>query len=79
MLTFCRVGQCSVQRFFALRRNTERPITITEGTNQLVEPDPGAFDKALHAANGRRHRLPEPWDGRTGERIALDLATQVAA
>jgi UDP-N-acetylglucosamine 2-epimerase (non-hydrolysing) len=57
-----------------LRRNTERPITITEGTNQLVEPDPEVFDRALHAANGRRHRVPELWDGRSGERIAKDLA-----
>jgi len=59
-----------------LRRNTERPITITEGTNQLVEPDPETFDRALHAANGRRHRIPELWDGHTGERIAQDLTTQ---
>jgi len=62
-----------------LRRNTERPITVTEGTNQLVEPDPDAFDRALHAANGRRHRIPELWDGHTGERIASDLATHVTA
>lgn len=57
-----------------LRRNTERPVTIEEGTNQLVEPEPEAFDRALHAANGRRHRVPELWDGHTGERIAKDLA-----
>ncbi len=61
-----------------LRRNTERPITITEGTNQLVEPDPTSFDRALHAANGKRHRIPELWDGHTAERIAADLATQAS-
>lgn len=60
-----------------LRRNTERPITITEGTNQLVEPEPAEFDRALHAANGRRHRIPDLWDGRTGERIAADLSKLV--
>ncbi|HYS70404.1 MAG TPA: UDP-N-acetylglucosamine 2-epimerase (non-hydrolyzing) [Gemmatimonadaceae bacterium] len=62
-----------------LRRNTERPITITEGTNQLVEPDPEPFDRALHAANGRRHRIPELWDGHTAERISDDLVRHAAA
>jgi UDP-N-acetylglucosamine 2-epimerase (non-hydrolysing) len=57
-----------------LRRNTERPITVEEGTNQLVEPEPATFERALNAANGRRHRIPELWDGRTGDRIADDLA-----
>ena len=57
-----------------LRRNTERPITVDEGTNQLVEPEPAEFDHALNAADGRRRRVPELWDGHTGERIAEDLA-----
>lgn len=61
-----------------LRRNTERPITVTEGTNQLVEPEPAEFNRALHAANGRRHRIPELWDGHTGDRIADDLARLVS-
>ncbi len=56
-----------------LRPNTERPITVSEGTNQLVEPDLDNFMRALHAANGKRHRIPELWDGRTAERIADDL------
>jgi UDP-N-acetylglucosamine 2-epimerase (non-hydrolysing) len=61
-----------------LRRNTERPVTITEGTNQLVEPEPAEFDRALHAANGKRHRIPELWDGHTGDRIAADLVRLVS-
>ncbi|HYU52298.1 MAG TPA: UDP-N-acetylglucosamine 2-epimerase (non-hydrolyzing), partial [Gemmatimonadaceae bacterium] len=48
-----------------LRPNTERPITITEGTNQLVKAEPSSFRRALETANGRRHRVPELWDGRT--------------
>lgn len=55
-----------------LRENTERPITITEGTNQLVELDK---DKILQAAleiiGGKRKtgKIPEFWDGKTSERI----------
>jgi len=56
-----------------LRPNTERPITVTEGTNQLVEPDPDAFLRALDSSNGRAHRIPELWDGKTADRIAEDL------
>ena len=56
-----------------LRPNTERPITITQGTNRLVEPEPIGFLHALQASNGRRHRVPELWDGSTAERIAVDL------
>jgi len=56
-----------------LRPNTERPITITQGTNQLVEPEPVSFLQALEASNGRRHRIPELWDGKTAGRIAADL------
>ena len=56
-----------------LRPNTERPITITEGTNQLVEPEPTAFRQALQTSNGRRHRIPPLWDGHTSARIATDL------
>jgi UDP-N-acetylglucosamine 2-epimerase (non-hydrolysing) len=57
-----------------LRPNTERPITITEGTNRLVQ-DPDTLPALVRAAtrtNGARR--PEGWDGRAGERVAAALA-----
>ena len=58
-----------------LRENTERPITITEGTNKLARiPDlPGYVGDIL---NGRwpAGRKPELWDGKTADRIISDLA-----
>ena len=56
-----------------LRENTERPATITDGTNQLVQPTRDAILAAYDdirrnpPAKGRR---PELWDGRAAERIA---------
>ncbi len=56
-----------------LRENTERPITLTEGTNTLTGPDPEkilqCFDDIL-TSGGKRGRIPEYWDGRAAERIA---------
>jgi UDP-N-acetylglucosamine 2-epimerase (non-hydrolysing) len=53
-----------------LRPNTERPITITEGTNELVTLDNLEF-KMMDAYSGRwkRGRIPELWDGMTALRI----------
>ena len=55
-----------------LRDTTERPITITEGTNVLVGRDPGRIvSEALRVlADGVAPRRPALWDGRAGERIA---------
>jgi UDP-N-acetylglucosamine 2-epimerase (non-hydrolysing) len=55
-----------------LRDNTERPVTIAEGTNQLVGRDPerivAAARRVLEAAPAPR--APALWDGRAGQRIA---------
>ncbi|HWC78286.1 MAG TPA: UDP-N-acetylglucosamine 2-epimerase (non-hydrolyzing) [Blastocatellia bacterium] len=63
-----------------LRENTERPITVTEGTNCLVGSDPEAIKRAAFSAlSGERQagRVPEFWDGRTAARIvdAIEEAT----
>jgi UDP-N-acetylglucosamine 2-epimerase (non-hydrolysing) len=56
-----------------LRENTERPITVTEGTNTVVGTDPASiracFDDIV-TTGGKRGRIPELWDGRAAERIA---------
>jgi len=55
-----------------LRENTERPITVTHGTNQVVGTDTDAILAGYHRAFVDRGRPPRPplWDGRTAERIA---------
>jgi UDP-N-acetylglucosamine 2-epimerase (non-hydrolysing) len=54
-----------------LRENTERPVTITHGTNRLVGARPQAILEGYHAAiaDGGTPRCPPLWDGRTAERI----------
>ena len=59
-----------------LRENTERPITLTEGTNTLVGPDPAAIRAAfaeVMSGGGKAGRIPEYWDGCTAARIAAHL------
>lgn len=61
-----------------LRDNTERPITLVEGTNTLVGPDPVAIRAAFHelmTQGGKAGRIPEYWDGRAAMRIAHTLKT----
>ncbi len=59
-----------------LRENTERPITIEQGTNILVGRDRTAILGAVQEildGRGKRGRVPEFWDGHAAERIARDL------
>ncbi len=60
-----------------VRENTERPVTIAEGTNTLVGTDAGAIMAAFKdvvATGGKAGRQPEFWDGKAGQRIAQTLA-----
>jgi UDP-N-acetylglucosamine 2-epimerase (non-hydrolysing) len=55
-----------------LRDTTERPETVTEGTNELIGTDPAKLGPALDrlfAGQWKSGRIPEKWDGKTGERI----------
>ena len=56
-----------------LRENTERPVTVTSGTNTVVGTDP---EKIVHeteeiiAGRGKEGRVPPLWDGKASSRIA---------
>ena len=60
-----------------MRENTERPITVDQGTNTMVGRD---IESIRHhaaevlAGQGKSGRVPELWDGHTADRIATDLA-----
>jgi len=59
-----------------LRPNTERPITIEQGTNTLVGTDRLAILQGVSeilVGQGKRGRVPELWDGHAADRIASDL------
>ena len=59
-----------------LRDSTERPETVTTGTNELLGTDPAALKPALDklfAGQWKKGTIPEKWDGHTGERIAAQL------
>jgi len=63
---------------FTLRDNTERPITITAGTNTLLGLDPAAIAQIPQALAKRPAKRPGPpplWDGQASERIADILAS----
>ena len=60
-----------------LRENTERPITVSLGTNILVGSDPDRLRSELSrvlAGKAKKGAVPPLWDGHAGERIAALLA-----
>jgi UDP-N-acetylglucosamine 2-epimerase (non-hydrolysing) len=64
-----------------MRENTERPITVEQGTNTLVARDGALILRcvnAILAGGGKRGRVPELWDGRASERIAAHLVPWLA-
>ena len=65
-----------------LRDNTERPETITLGTNELVGTDPANIPpvmKQLFRGEWKSGGIPPLWDGKTGERIVDILCKKLKA
>ena len=64
-----------------MRDSTERPVTVTEGTNEVVGTARAAvlagFERAM-AVNGRAVRRPALWDGHAAERVASVLTKALA-
>lgn len=59
-----------------LRDNTERPETVSIGTNELIGTNPANLGPALArlmAGEWKKGCIPERWDGRAGERIVAEL------
>ena len=64
-----------------LRENTERPITVDQGTNTIVGTDSAAILREVNIVlkeGGKAGRLPELWDGQAAVRIARHLASWFA-
>jgi UDP-N-acetylglucosamine 2-epimerase (non-hydrolysing) len=63
-----------------LRENTERPITISEGTNLLVGTEPGKIVSAARevlSGKSKAGRVPALWDGHAAERIVEILLREL--
>jgi len=59
-----------------LRENTERPITVTEGTNTIVGTDAVKIVQCVDdilSSGGKSGRIPEYWDGQAASRIVDEI------
>jgi UDP-N-acetylglucosamine 2-epimerase (non-hydrolysing) len=64
-----------------LRENTERPVTVTQGTNRIVGQDPARIMDAVQetlAGNAQEGRVPRLWDGHAAERIVEILLREIS-
>ena len=59
---------------FTLRDNTERPITVSQGTNTVLGLEPEAIEEVpTLLAHARTAGVPPLWDGRAGQRAAVAI------
>ncbi|MCH2221430.1 MAG: UDP-N-acetyl glucosamine 2-epimerase, partial [Dechloromonas sp.] len=63
-----------------IRENTERPVTVDEGSNVLVGTDPARIvseARKVLRGDGKQGRRPQLWDGKAAERIVETLFAQL--
>jgi UDP-N-acetylglucosamine 2-epimerase (non-hydrolysing) len=61
-----------------MRENTERPVTVTIGTNYLVGTSPDKITQSVDTilrGQGKKGAVPKYWDGKAGDRIVATLAS----
>jgi UDP-N-acetylglucosamine 2-epimerase (non-hydrolysing) len=64
-----------------IRENTERPVTVEEGSNVLAGTDPAVIlreARKVLQGEGKQGRRPQLWDGKAAERIVAVLAAELA-
>lgn len=61
-----------------MRDNTERPETVTIGTNELIGTDPRPALVRLMAGQWKKGAIPPRWDGKTAARIVEHLRALLA-
>ena len=63
-------------RCFTLRANTERPVTVDAGTNELLGLAPARLAEIpARLALAHEPRVPPLWDGRAGRRAAAAISS----
>jgi len=63
-----------------IRENTERPVTVDEGSNVLAGTDPEKIvleARKVLRGEGKQGRRPQLWDGKAAERIVAILAGEL--